>query len=125
VIEPALLSVLEDYHRRYVGRDVEGVTDLCLWPFVAIRKEKAVHLPDRVAVRDHFAAVMGAYRITGYGKWTAVEKQVHELGEHAVYLTVHWLAEHKDGVTRRDTRTSYHLLKTSAGWRFLSYMNHF
>jgi hypothetical protein len=125
VSESAVLSILDDYHRRYVGRDVEGVTDLCLWPFVAIRRGKAIHLPDRVAVRDHFAVAMAAYRATGYTKWTAVEKDVHELGEHSVYLTVHWLAAHKDGVTFRDTWTSYQLLNTPAGWRFLSYTNHF
>jgi hypothetical protein len=78
-----------------------------------------------VAVRDHFASAMGAYRTTGYTEWTAIEKDVHELEEHSVFLTVHWVASHEDGVTQRDTRTSYQLLNTPAGWRFLSYTNHF
>jgi hypothetical protein len=48
-------SFLHEYARRYAERDGEGVTDLCLWPFLAIRKGEAIHLLDRDAVRDHFA----------------------------------------------------------------------
>jgi hypothetical protein len=47
-------SFFHEYARRYTERDVEGVTDLCLWPFLAIRKGEAIHLPDRDAVQDHF-----------------------------------------------------------------------
>ena len=124
-VAESVLSVLDEYHRCYVGRDVEGVTDLCLWPFVAIRKGKAIHLPDRAAVRDHFAAAMSAYRVTGFTKWTRIEQDLQELGEHSVYLTVNWVAEHTNAELRRNTWTSYQLLNTPEGWRFLSYTNHF
>src|SRR3954451_9861500 len=79
-VSDAVLSTLDDYHARYEGRDVEGVTDLCLWPFVAIREGEPIHLPDRDAVRDHFAGAMISYRISGFIKWTQVERDVHELG---------------------------------------------
>ena len=42
-------SFFHEYARRYTERDVDGVTDLCLWPFLAIRKEEAIHLPERGA----------------------------------------------------------------------------
>jgi SnoaL-like domain len=120
-----VLTALDEYHRCYEGRDVEGVTNLCLWPFLAIREGTPIHLPDRDAVREHFAAAMMSYRVTGFTKWTAVEKDVHALGEHSVYLTVHWVAAHAKGQLLRDTWTSYQLLTTADGWRFLSYTNHF
>ena len=43
-------SFFDEYARRYTERDVDGVTNLCLWPFLAIRKGKALHMPDRDAV---------------------------------------------------------------------------
>lgn len=58
-------SLLDEYQRRYVARDAEGVTNLCLWPFLAIRKGAPIHLLDRNAVRDHFASMVQAYRFMG------------------------------------------------------------
>ena len=118
-------SVLDEYIRRYSGRDVEGVTDLCLAPFVAIRHGEAMHMPDRSAVRDHFAAAMVAYRVTGVVGWTRVELKERQLGKHSVFATVHWNAVDADDQVLRDTWTSYQLLATPDGWRFLSYTNHF
>jgi hypothetical protein len=46
-------------------------------------------------------------------------------GEHSVFATVHWNALDVDGQVVRDTWTSYQLLATPDGWRFLSYTNHF
>ena len=43
-------SFFDEYARRYTERDMEGVTNLCLSPFVAIRNGEAIHLPDRDAV---------------------------------------------------------------------------
>jgi hypothetical protein len=48
-----------------------------------------------------------------------------EIGEHSVLATVHWNALDADGQVVRDTWTSYQLLATTNGWRFLSYTNHF
>ena len=119
-------SFFDEYARRYTERDVEGVTNLCLWPFLAIRRGEAIHMPDRDAVRDHFASAIAAYRFAaGAGKWTPVEIDVRQLGEHSVFATVHWNALDADGQVVRDTWTSYQLLATSDGWRFLSYTNHF
>ena len=119
-------SFFDEYARRYTDRDVEGVTDLCLWPFLAIRRGEAIHLPDREAVRDHFASAIAAYRVAaGAGTWTPVEIDARQLGEHAVFATVRWNALDSEGNVLRDTRTTYHLLSTSDGWRLLSYTNHF
>jgi hypothetical protein len=119
-------SFLGEYARRYTERDVDGVTNLCLWPFLAIRRGEAIHMPDRNAVRDHFASAIAAYRYAaGAGKWTPVEIDRRQLGEHSVFATVHWNALDEDGQVVRDTWTSYQLLATPDGWRFLSYTNHF
>lgn len=116
---------MDEYIRRYSERDVEGVTELCVAPFLAIREGVPIHLPDREAVRDHFAAMIDAYRGGGVATWRRVEIDVRELGEHAVFGTVRWNALDAAGNVLRDTRTTYHLLATSDGWRLLSYTNHF
>ena len=118
-------DVLDEYIRRYSERDVEGVTEFCLAPFLAIREGVPIHMPDRDAVRDHFAAMIDAYRETGVATWKRIENDVRELGEHAVFATVRWNALDSEGSVLRDTRTTYHLLATPDGWRFLSYTNHF
>jgi hypothetical protein len=116
---------MDEYIRRYSERDLDGVTELCLAPFLAIREGVPIHMPDREAVRDHFAAMIDAYRGGGVATWKRVEIDVRELGEHAVFATVRWNALDSEGNALRDTRTTYHLLATPDGWRFLSYTNHF
>jgi hypothetical protein len=119
-------STFDEYTRLYSDRDVEGVTNLCLWPFLAIRRGEAIHMPDRAAVRDHFANAIIAYRVTrDVVAWKPVEIDARQLGERSVFATVHWNAVDADGQVVRDTWTSYHLLATPDGWRFLSYTNHF
>jgi hypothetical protein len=122
----SVASTFDEYTRLYSDRDVEGVTDLCLWPFLAIRRGEAIHMPDRAAVRDHFANAIIAYRVTrDIVAWTPVEIDARQLGEHSVFVTLHWNAVNADGQVVRDTWTSYQLLATPDGWRFLSYTNHF
>ena len=116
---------MDEYIRRYSERDVEGVADLCLWPFLAIREGVPIHMPDRDAVRDHYAAMIDAYRGGGVATWQRVDIDTHELGDHSVFTTVRWNALDSDGQVLRDTRTTYHLLATPDGWRLLSYTNHF
>jgi hypothetical protein len=118
-------SLIHEYARRYTAYDPDAVTDLCREPFLAIREGVAIHLPDRDAVRDHFAKVMDAYRGSGAATWSPVEIDTHQLGEHAAFTTVRWNALDVEGNLLRDTRTTYHLLADPAGWRFLSYTNHF
>jgi hypothetical protein len=118
-------SLIDDYARRYTAHDAEGVTDLCLWPFLAIRGGMAIHLADRDAVRDHFAAMMDAYLGAGAATWSPVAIDSHQLGEHASFETVRWNALDADGKLLRDTVTTYHVLAVLEGQRFLSYTNHF
>ena len=101
------------------------MTDLCLHPFLAIRGGVPIHLGDRGAVREHFASMMDAYRGAGAATWSPIAIEVHELGEHAAFATVRWNALNSEGEVLRDTETTYHLLADPAGWRFLSYTNHF
>jgi hypothetical protein len=69
--------------------------------------------------------MIDAYRGTGVATWKRIEIDVHELGKHAAFTTVRWNALDAEGNVLRDTRTTYHLLSTPDGWRFLSYTNHF
>jgi hypothetical protein len=121
----AVDSLIHEYARRYSDRDLEGVTELCLWPFLAIREGVPIHLPDRDAVRDHFMAMIDAYRDAGYASFSPVAIDTRELGERAAFTTVRWHALDGDGNVARDTQTTYHLLATPDGWRLLSYTNHF
>ena len=116
---------MDEYIRRYSERNVEGVTELCLWPFLAIREGVPIHMPDREAVRDHFAAMIDAYRGSGAATSKRIEIDVREAGEHAAFAAVRWNALDAEGSVLRDTRTTYHLLSTPDGWRLLSYTNHF
>ena len=117
--------VIHEYARRYSARDLEGVTELCLWPFLAIREGVPIHLAERAAVRDHFMAMIDAYRTAGYASFAPVAIDTRELGERTAFTTVRWHALDTDGSVVRDTLTTYHLLETSDGWRLLSYTNHF
>jgi hypothetical protein len=116
---------MDEYIGRYSERDVNGVTELCVAPFLAIREGVPIHMPDREAVRDHFGAMIDAYRGGGVATWKRIESDTRELGEHAVFTTVRWNALDSEGNVRRDTQTTYHLLATPDGWRLLSYTNHF
>ena len=118
-------AFMDEYIGRYSDRDVEGVASMCLWPFLAVREGVPIHLSDRDAVLEHFAAMIDGYRGGGVATWKRVEIDTRELGEHAVFTTVRWNALDTGGQVLRDTRTTYHLLATSEGWRLLSYTNHF
>jgi hypothetical protein len=91
-------SFFADDARRYTEGDVEGVTSLCLLPFLAVRRGEAIHMPDHGAVWDHFASAIAAYRRTADAeKWTPVEIDARHLGEYSVFATVHWNALDADG----------------------------
>ena len=118
-------SLIHEYARRYVARDVDGVTELCLCPFLAIREGVAIHLADSAAVHNHFMTIIDAYRDAGYASFSPVTIDTRELGDHAAFTTVRWHALDADGNVARDTLTTYHVLAIPAAWRFLSYTNHF
>jgi hypothetical protein len=77
----AIDSLMHEYASRYSARDIEGVTELCLSPFVAIREGAAIHLADRAAVRDHFMAMIDAYRDAGYASFAPVAIDIRQLGD--------------------------------------------
>jgi hypothetical protein len=55
-------ALIHEYARRYVAADVDGVSELCETPFLAVREGRAIHLSDREAVHQHFAHHINAYR---------------------------------------------------------------
>ena len=98
---------------------------MCRTPFLAIREGIPIHLADDEALRCHFRTIMDAYQDAGYASFSPVSIDTRELGESAAFTTVRWHPLDHDGNVARDTMTTYHLLATPAGWRFLSYTNHF
>jgi SnoaL-like domain len=124
-VTAAIESLIHEYARRYSARDVEGVAELCLWPFVAIREGAAIHLADRDTVRAHFTAMIDAYRDAGYASFAPAAIDTRLLGEWAAFATVRWHALDTAGELARDSETTYHLLVGPDGWRILSYTNHF
>jgi hypothetical protein len=62
-----------------------------------IREGIAIHLPDRTAVREHFAAMTSAYRGKGATVWLPVEIEPHELGDYANFATVRGNAMDESG----------------------------
>lgn len=119
-------ALLALYIDRYAKGNLQGVTSLCVTPFFAIRKGELIVMPDRAAVLSHFAAAIDAYRrAADVRAWAAREINTLQLGEHSAFVTVHWNAFDADEQVVRDTWTSYQLLTTPDGWRFLSYTNHF
>ncbi len=121
----AVDSLIHEHTRRYTAHDADGVTELCLVPFLAIREGVPIHLADRAEARDHFRTIINAYRDAGYASFSPVEIDTRQLGERAAFTTVRWHALSTDGNVVRDTHTTYHVLATSDGLRFLSYTNHF
>ena len=118
-------ELIHEYARRYTAHDADGVTELCLAPFLAIREGVAIHLVDRDDVRAHFLSMMDAYRGAGAATWSPIEIRPYATGDHAAFVTVRWNALDRDGNVLRDTTTTYHALAGPEGWRFLSYTNHF
>jgi hypothetical protein len=83
-------------------------------------------MPDSGAVWDHFASAIAAYRrAAGVETWNRLDTDTRQLGEHSVFVSVHWNALDADEKVVRDTWTSYQLLGTPEGWQLLSYTNHF
>jgi len=121
----AIRSFIHEYAQRYSARDVDGVTELCRWPFVAIRDGAPTHLANRDDVHAHFAAMIEAYRVAGYASFSPVVVRSRWLGKAATFTTVRWHALDKKGGVARDSETTYHLLAGPDGWRMLSYTNHF
>ncbi len=119
-------SLFDEYARHYIAGNVKGIVSLCLIPFLAVRRGEPIHMPERGAVWDHFASAITAYRKAAHVEtWKRISLDVRQLGEYSVFATVHWNALDADGQVVRDTWTSYQLLATPDGWRFLSYTNHF
>ena len=119
-------ALIDEYTRRYNAGEVRALVDLCHCPFLAVRRGEAIHMPERGDILVHFTSAISAYRQAAHvANWMRVSLDVRNLGEYSVFATAHWNAFDADGEVVRDTWTSYQLLSTPAGWRFLSYTNHF
>lgn len=118
-----IVAFLGRYAERYMAGDAEGVADLYVAPFLAVRSGAAIHLADRDAVVDHLAGLMAAYRQAGAAVADPVEVDVLAQGDSAALATVRWEVRSSSGDVVRDFRTSYQLIGPEP-WRILAYVNH-
>lgn len=125
-VQGSVESLLDLYAQYYSEGDLKGIASLCLTPFTAVRKGRVIVLSNEGEVVTHFAATLDAYRRAARARlWQRREASTLELGSYSAFVTVNWHALDPDGEVVRDTWTSYQLLTTPDGWRFLSYTNHF
>ena len=114
----------EVYSERYMASDLDAVSALYEAPFLAVRENEPIHLPDRDAVREHLAGLMEAYRNASATSAAIADLRVAELDDASSITTVRWNALSEDGSLLRDFTVSYQLLRTPDGWKILSYTYH-
>lgn len=114
----------ERYAERYMASDADAVGAMYDAPMLAIREGRAIHLPDRAALREHLSEVMGAYARSGAARADVASLDVARLGASSAFATVNWHVRDADGGLLKDFRTTYHLLRSGDGWLIVSYTNH-
>ncbi len=119
-----MATFFAEYAERYMASDVDAVSALYEAPLLAVREGRAIHLPDRAAVREHLATLMEAYNDAGAARADIAEIDVKQLGTSSAFATVRWHVLDEAGTLLRDFRSTYHLLSTDGAWRILSYTNH-
>lgn len=119
-----MTAFFTQYAERYMAADVEAVSALYEAPLLAVRDGRPIHLIDRAAMREHLAGLMKAYQSAGAAHADIAEIHEMTLGKSGAMVTVRWHVVDETGHLLRDFRTTYHLLRTDAEWRILSYSNH-
>ena len=119
-----MATFFTQYAERYMASDVDAISALFEAPLLAVREGRAIHLPDREAVREHLAELMNAYHTAGAARADIAEIDVTPLGTSGAVTTVRWHVVNEAGILLRDFRTTYHLLRLDEAWRILSYTNH-
>ena len=117
-------EVLDEYGRRYLDGDTEGVAALCEVPFLAVRDGETFHLPDRQAVLDHFQTQIDGYHAAGGAAIERVSLDVRQLGQRSCIATACWHVLGRDRELVKERITTYHLVGSDGNWRILSYTNH-
>ena len=112
------------YAERYMASDIDAISALYEAPLLAVREGRAIHLPDRAAVREHLAELMKAYQSAGAARADVAEIDVMPLGRSGAIVTVRWQVANEAGALLRGFRSTYHLLRADEAWRILSYTNH-
>ena len=112
------------YAERYMASDVDAISAVYDTPMLAIRDGRAIHLPDRSALREHLSEVMGAYARSGASSADVASLDVVQLGTSSAFATVNWHVRDADGALLKDFRTTYHLLRCDGEWLIVSYTNH-
>ena len=124
VDEPSIRQFWENYSECYMASDLDAVSALYEAPFLAVRENEPIHLPDREAVRAHITELMAAYRNAGAAEAAIADLQVVRLDGASSIATVRWSARSADGTVLREFTVSYQMLRRPGGWTLLSYTYH-
>jgi hypothetical protein len=116
-------ALFRRYGDLFLAGDAEGVADMYVAPFVAVRGGTAVHFPDRKAAVDHVSALMAGFREAGAVVADIGRIDVRSQGDSATLATVHWTLKAATGKTLREFKTTYQLVGPDP-WRIVSYVNH-
>ncbi len=81
-----MATFFAEYAERYMASDVDAVSALYEAPLLAVREGRAIHLPDRAAVREHLATLMEAYNDAGAARADIAEIDVKQLGTSSVFV---------------------------------------
>jgi hypothetical protein len=119
-----LAAFFSEYAERYMASDLDAIDAVYEAPLLAVREGRAIHLPDRAAVREHLTELMAAYSAAGAARADIAELDVVPLGESVALATVRWQVLEASGTLLRDFKSTYQLLRGDEGWRILSYVNH-
>lgn len=119
-----MATFFAQYAERYMASDVDAISAVYEAPLLAVRESRAIHLPDRKAVREHLAELMEAYEHAGAARADVAELHVASLGASSATATVRWHVRDAAGTLLRDFQSTYHLLRADGAWRILSYTNH-
>ncbi len=119
-----MAAFFAQYAKHYMASDVDAISAVHEAPLLAVREGRAIHLPDRAAVREHLAELMAAYEAAGAARADIAELDVVPLGTSSAIATVRWHVLDAAGALLRDFRSTYQLLRADGAWRILSYTNH-
>jgi hypothetical protein len=112
------------YAQRYMASDVDAVSVMYEAPMLAVREGRAIHLADRMVLREHLSELMAAYARSGAARAEIAALDVVPLGKSSAFATVHWHVRDAGGALLKDFQTTYHLLRADGDWRIVSYTNH-
>jgi hypothetical protein len=110
---------LERYRSAFNSLDGEAVARLYAVPSGIAQDGSYTHWPDFEAIARNMVALCGLYRERGYEHAEFEIRTLLQQGEHYAVADLRWQITWSTGAEPWRFNTSYHLVRTSQGWRVL------